>query len=280
MDFDRAMNVRVNGKEVNRVAFNGVTIWEKYTPASILLESDKSYASEGDTINLTATVYDKFGRGCPDKNVEFINNDTSELIATATTNSNGIATVSYLVKDTNPLYIKAKINNFNSNILHPLQTFDLTSFLTDTINYSFVHDSAQNANSKYEVTSANELRVYYRTQLQFLTEFIDTDKYTLEFDMKNSEGYDAFITLNGYTIYNQQYSWIIVGGTRYNATPRYTSYIHVIVTRDGDTFTTNLNNGQYIVTGTFENVTNILNVSKYGYSSNSSVYVKNLKITC
>ena len=129
MDFDRAMNVRVNGKEVNRVAFNGVTIWEKYTPASILLESDKSYASEGDTINLTATVYDKFGRGCPDKNVEFINNDTSELIATATTNNNGVATVSYLVQNTGPLYIKAKcgiilsevyglfINLYQNNIL-------------------------------------------------------------------------------------------------------------------------------------------------------------------
>ena len=119
-----------------------------------------------------------------------------------------------------------------------------------------------------------------RSQLQFLTEFTDKTKYTLEFDMKNTEGYDNFVTLNGYTIWNQQYSWIIVGGTRYSATPRYMSYVHVIVTRDGDTFTTNINNGQYIVTGTFENVTNILNVSKYGYSSSSSIYVKDLKITC
>ena len=71
MDFDRAMNVRVNGKEVNRFAINGITIWEKYTPSSVLLESDKSYASEGDTINLTATVNDKFNRGCPNTNVDF-----------------------------------------------------------------------------------------------------------------------------------------------------------------------------------------------------------------
>lgn len=71
MDFDRAMNVRVNGKEVIRFALNGVTIWEKYSPASILLESDKSYVSEGGTINLTATVNDKFNRPCPNKNVDF-----------------------------------------------------------------------------------------------------------------------------------------------------------------------------------------------------------------
>ena len=191
-----------------------------------------------------------------------------------------MSNVSFSVKDTNPLYIKAICNNLTSDIIHLMQTYDLTSFLTDTSNYSFIHTSEQNANSRYEVTSANELRVYYRTQLQFLTEFTDKTKYTLEFDMKNTEGYDNFVTLNGYTIWNQQYSWIIVGGTRYSATPRYMSYVHVIVTRDGDTFTTNINNGQYIVTGTFENVTNILNVSKHGYSSSSSIYVKDLKITC
>lgn len=161
-----------------------------------------------------------------------------------------------------------------------MQTYDLTSFLTDTNNHSFVHTSEQNANSNYSITSENELQVKYRTQLQFLTEFTDNDKYILEFDMKNTEGHDAFVYLNGYAIYNQQYAWIVVGGTRYSAKPRYTSYVHVIVTRDGDTFTTNINNGQYIVTGTFENVTNILNVSKYGYSSSSSIYVKDLKITC
>lgn len=148
MDFDRAMNVRVNGKEVNRVAFNGVTIWEKYTPASILLESDKSYASEGDIITLTATVYDKFGRGCPDKTVEFINDDTSELIATDTTNSNGIASVSYLVQGSEPLSIKAKCGI-------------IVSKTCSIYDYGFYDDcTGSNVWSKYEKYAENSAAIY------------------------------------------------------------------------------------------------------------------------
>ena len=275
------------GTHVITAIFNGTDIWENATSNTAYLEvesltitSSSNIVSVGDTITLTATYLDSTGTGIENESIDFIDCSDDSIIGTATTDSNGQCTVSYSVKDTNPLYIKAICNNLTSDIIHLMQTYDLTSFLTDTSNYSFIHTSEQNANSRYEVTSANELRVYYRTQLQFLTEFTDKTKYTLEFDMKNTEGYDNFVTLNGYTIWNQQYSWIIVGGTRYSATPRYMSYVHVIVTRDGDTFTTNINNGQYIVTGTFENVTNILNVSKHGYSSSSSIYVKDLKITC
>lgn len=114
MDFDRAMNVRVNGKEVNRVGINGITIWEKYVPASILLESDKQFASQGDTINLTATVYDKFGRGCPSKIVEFYayDNVISEVSNPSADSNNRIS----LIQDFSDKVIECTMGSDESSL--------------------------------------------------------------------------------------------------------------------------------------------------------------------
>ena len=80
MDFDHAMNVHVNGNEVKRLAINGVVIWEKYVPVSVNLTSDKTIVTAGDNVCLTATVYDKFNRGCPGKTVDFFT-DTATIVA-------------------------------------------------------------------------------------------------------------------------------------------------------------------------------------------------------
>ncbi|WP_305514899.1 hypothetical protein [Methanobrevibacter sp. V14] len=72
IDFTRAKNITLNGKDVRQLKIGDTIIWEKWVPESITLTSDKNVASQGDTVNLTATVLDKWGNGCPDEQVDFI----------------------------------------------------------------------------------------------------------------------------------------------------------------------------------------------------------------
>lgn len=73
--------------------------------ASLTLSSDINVVEVGDVVNLTATYLDADGDPIPNETIEFYDGNT--LIGSDVTDSNGEATVSFSVQDTEPLNIQA-----------------------------------------------------------------------------------------------------------------------------------------------------------------------------
>ena len=120
--------------------------------------------------------------------------------------------------------------------------------------------------------------------------FTNTNNYTLTFDWKMSRGYEGGFVMgdeSDYWAFSQQTSQAVVqhgsgsndsgGGDSYQvvqSSQRFTDYVPVVITRNGDNWTIDINNGtlQFSFTA---NHTNRFGIRVWS----GSCYVKNLKLS-
>ena len=165
-------------------------------------------------------------------------------------------------------------------------TMDLTQYLTNISNYDYAE-----GNSSKLAHDASDNSVQFKSTVTAMRNevFCSKNKYVLEFDWKLSRGYDGgFIigTPTDYLSFTQQSSLFQLqhgrmnsdsyyGGTvRINSSARFTSYVHVKITRNENTFNINVNNGQIIMSFTAQ-----LENQFGGRCWSGTSYIKNLKVT-
>ena len=159
MDFDHAVNVKVNGRDVERVKINDIVIWEKYAPSEIQLQSDKIQVYEGDTVNLTAAVYNKFGIGCPDKTVKFY----AEYIVSENSNPESDNGIIPLAADMTDKIIECKVNN-SSSYFKVTWAYNYTETHVESIE-SYMHYEINAGDIIKFVIADNNIKIYVNNEL-------------------------------------------------------------------------------------------------------------------
>ena len=165
---------------------------------------------------------------------------------------------------------------------------DLTTYLNNTTNYTYATGDSSKLTKD---TSDNSVKFNSVVMALKNEKFCETNYYTLEFDWKLSKGYDGGVMLGtptNYLSFTQQTSnFPIQHGNMtsegyYNenqnnsSSKRFSNYVHVIIIRNGNTFTIDVNNKDIYLTYTPSNYIE----NKFGarcWSSGIS-YIKNLKV--
>ena len=162
---------------------------------------------------------------------------------------------------------------------------NLQQYLLSTSNYGYAQGSA----SRLSIVNSNELRGSASVICMNNNTFTDSKHYTLTFDWKMSRGYEGGFVMgdeSDYWAFSQQTSQAVVqhgsgsndsgGGDSYQSiqsSQRFTDYVPVVITRDGDDWTIDVDNGglEFSFTADHSNRFGIRVWSGY-------CYVKNLKI--
>lgn len=161
----------------------------------------------------------------------------------------------------------------------------LQQYLLGTSNYGYAQGSA----SKLSIVNSNELRGSASVICMNNDAFTDSMHYTLTFDWKMSRGYEGGFVMgdeSDYWAFSQQTNFAVVqhgsgsndsgGGDSYQviqSSQRFTDYVPVVITRDGDDWTIDVDNGglEFSFTADHSNRFGIRVWSGY-------CYVKNLKL--
>ena len=162
---------------------------------------------------------------------------------------------------------------------------NLQQYLLSTSNYGYAQGSA----SKISILNSNELRGSASVICMNNDAFTDSKHYTLTFDWKMSRGYEGGFVMgdeSDYWAFSQQTSQAVVqhgsgsndsgGGDSYQviqSSQRFTDYVTVVITRDGDDWTIDVDDGalEFSFTADHSNRFGIRVWSGY-------CYVRNLKL--
>ena len=172
----------------------------------------------------------------------------------------------------------------NVNFVHT-QTLDKTSYLLDTNNYTYLTGTSGGISR----AGSNTIQLDATRYTLHNKEFTHSKKYILTFEIKMSYGRDAgFIIGNNddYMTWTQQEEMeILQHGSNSNdsaysafsqssSSNRYTSFIPVVIMRNNNDWTININNGEFIHTCQYDFA------NKFGFRAwtSGNVQIKNLKI--
>lgn len=172
----------------------------------------------------------------------------------------------------------------NVNFVHT-QTLDKTGYLLDTNNYTYFQETSGGISR----VGLNTIQLDATRYVLHSREFTHSKKYILTFEIKMSYGRDAGFIIgdnNDYMTWTQQEAMETLQHGAYNddgafsafgsssSSNRYTSFIPVVIIRNNDDWTININNGEFIHTCQYDFA------NKFGFRAWTSGYVqiKNLKI--
>ena len=181
----------------------------------------------------------------------------------------------------------AQIQNIklsNVNFVHT-QTLDKTSYLLDTNNYTYLTGTSGGISQ----ADSNTIQLDATRYALHNKEFTHSKKYILTFEIKMSYGRGAGFIIgdnNDYMTWTQQEAMeTLQHGSNSNdsaypafgqssSSNRYTSFIPVVIMRNNNDWTININNGEFIHTCQY----NFAN--KFGLRawSSGNVQIKNLKL--
>lgn len=165
------------------------------------------------------------------------------------------------------------------------QTLDKTSYLLDTNNYTYLTGISGGISQ----TGSNTIQLDATRYVLHNREFTYSKKYILTFEIKMSYGRDAGFIIgdnNDYMTWTQQEAMETLQHGAYDddnafsafgsssSANRYTSFIPVVIIRDNDDWTININNGEFIHTCQYDFA------NKLGFRAwtSGNVQIKNLKI--
>ncbi|WP_458454197.1 Ig-like domain repeat protein [Methanobrevibacter sp.] len=228
---------------------------------SLTLSSSADIVSAGDTVTLTATHLDESNIPIENETITFEIKDNSDEVIdtlTAVTDSSGIATVSYLVQGSGSLNIQAKNGIMSSKpcSIWSYNTYNLDNYLTTKTDYEYKKIWTANAGGATNLSmSGNTATLSANATAHHTKEFIDKTHYILEFNMKtaSSPGYDYGFGIgedstNFAAIHWQANTCYIIAKSNSNNNvsfnKRYTNYVPVKITRNGNEFNFNINNGE------------------------------------
>lgn len=172
----------------------------------------------------------------------------------------------------------------NVNFVHT-QTLAKTGYLLDTNNYTYLTGTSGGiSRAGLDTIQLDATRYVLHNK-----EFTHSKKYILTFEIKMSYGRDAGFIIgdnNDYMTWTQQEAMETLQHGAYNddgafsafgsssSSNRYTSFIPVVIIRNNDDWTININNGEFIHTCQYDFA------NKFGFRAWTSGYVqiKNLKI--
>ena len=207
-------NISINNNEISTITIDNKTIYEKDAGLIITLQNKDAEYDITETIPLSAIVTDSNENPIENVSVTFEVRKSNSLLTTLTdtTDSNGVASVSYSNNSYNELNITAKINNRNVSDISSIYVYKYydSAQINKTSNYTKIYISGANKdlrnnevwyyiNGKYDLGYGE-----YFFAINQLTG--ETNPLSVEMKVKGYPDHNFGI---GFAIYNDSDNYII-----------------------------------------------------------------------